>query len=946
MSTRDPRRARLAALLAVLALLLALLAWLRTPPLPAVPPVAAEPRARPAPAAPVPPAPVARADLLATDDPPDPEPFRLDNGVTVFVLPDRSARTVAARVVVRAGAVDDPDGADGSAHLLEHVLFGGTERLGVLDPRREAPHLAAQRDLAARLAVAASEDRFALEDALADEHRLATRHAVPNETFRALDALGATGVNAWTSLEYTVFAALLPANALRPWAELEADRLRAPVLRTFVPERAVVENELAWRSACTSSDVAEALREAVFPGHPYGRPIGGTTETLAATTPDALAQFHRRLYAPENVAVVLVGDVAIPEALAVLADTFGRLPSRTVPRRRDVPAPAPLHARVVVPIPDRMLRMRWPLRDPEPDDVEALRVAGAVLAGMARRKAWMLPEVSVLELGRGGVFAFDASCFDAPACEQAVRSALAELRRDGVGEEALEVARVRAWVDRLTALESQEVQADAVARAWALGQPPDTLWRRVGRLRDLDTAAVADAVRRHLLPDRYAVGEADLDASRPPARERTLDPEDLLRSSAFFDALVSMPLPDLEPGWREEGYEWTRTSDGRVIAVANPSNTLFTATLSWPVGWSTDPRLCAALDRWKTASRFESARDWDRALRRVGVSLDVACTADRAEVKVGGPGGAAPEVLPLVLARLREPRLGSVAGRRGSETAARAREEGAERLALYGDAARPAPTAAELDASAATWEEALRLLGTLTPDVHYAGPHRAGEVAAMVPGARSWPDPAPPVEVRSRPRLLYVGGRGIATVTALRPGEPYDPAHEGLYALYDEWLTGTGGVAFERLRAVGAAYGVSASYGRGTSPGAPNVARVRAQGRDAAGIAAVVLGALSTSDVSPDAWDRVARAADAHAWSDVVPFRRAAAPIAAALDRGLPLPVQPVAWEQLALVDGRAFEDFLAREATAAPTLVVSGYASLDALRQLGEVVLIAEEGG
>ncbi|MCX7950132.1 MAG: insulinase family protein, partial [Treponemataceae bacterium] len=147
--------------------------------------------------------------------------FTLKNGLTVLMLERGSTPTVALYTRHRAGAVDEPDGKTGLAHLLEHMLFKGTETLGATDHARE------KKILARIFATGTALDREKAKGDCADRRRLTTlqkrlehlqrkhgQYFVSNEIDRIYKENGAVNFNASTGQDLTTFHVSLPSNRL------------------------------------------------------------------------------------------------------------------------------------------------------------------------------------------------------------------------------------------------------------------------------------------------------------------------------------------------------------------------------------------------------------------------------------------------------------------------------------------------------------------------------------------------------------------------------------------------------------------------------------------------------------------------------------------------------------------------------------------------------------
>ena len=214
------------------------------------------------------------------------EPFpasitRLDNGLTVIHQHTPAMPVAAVDVWVKAGSVLEPDEWAGMAHFLEHMIFKGTTKI--------AP------------------GRFDREV----EHRG-----------------GIT--NAATSYDYAHYFIATAAQHLEETLPYLAEILLNAAIPDdeFDRERDVVLEEI--RQSYDSPDCVafQVLSETVYQRHPYGRPILGDEETLMARSPDEMRAFHRTYYQPENLTVVVVGDVSQDAALSLVDRTFDHFSER------------------------------------------------------------------------------------------------------------------------------------------------------------------------------------------------------------------------------------------------------------------------------------------------------------------------------------------------------------------------------------------------------------------------------------------------------------------------------------------------------------------------------------------------------------------------------------------------------------------------------------------
>ena len=234
----------------------------------------------------------------------------LPNGVRVLtdVVPTSCSATVS--VWVGVGGRDEPDHLAGASHFLEHLLFKGTEQRGALE--------------------------LALE----------------------IDGVGGE-MNAYTASEYTSYYARVPAVEFDVAVELLLDVVAAPALRPdeFLAEREVILEELAAADDDPEDVVGVRLFEALFPGHPLGREVLGSVDSIAGLTRDDVATFFAERYRPANLVVTAAGLVdhdELVDAVAARLDAGapGERPERSAP-------PMPAESVVVAHDPGELVQLAW-----------------------------------------------------------------------------------------------------------------------------------------------------------------------------------------------------------------------------------------------------------------------------------------------------------------------------------------------------------------------------------------------------------------------------------------------------------------------------------------------------------------------------------------------------------------------------------------------------------
>ena len=208
-----------------------------------------------------------------------------------------SVRSAALGFFVATGSRGETAEEAGLSHFLEHLLFRGT-------------------------------DRFASA-----------------EIDQLFDGMGAE-LNAGTDKETTtVYARMLDQHLPRAF-DVMADMVWRPAFRDIDPEREVVLEEIAMYEDDPQDTVFDVLGEAVFGGHPLGRPIIGRAPVIRDTPVDAISAFHARRYVPRSVVVAAAGSVDHDQIVELAERTLGGARARATARRVPDPAPAELRSTV------------------------------------------------------------------------------------------------------------------------------------------------------------------------------------------------------------------------------------------------------------------------------------------------------------------------------------------------------------------------------------------------------------------------------------------------------------------------------------------------------------------------------------------------------------------------------------------------------------------------
>ncbi len=150
---------------------------------------------------------------------------------------------------------------------------------------------------------------------------------VKDEFDQVYTEAGASGMNAGTSNDFTIYFITVPANKLELWFWMESERLLNAVFREFYTERDVVREERRMRTESNPTAKFEEQFDMMFWGSvPYHHPVVGWPSDVESITRDQAEKFFATYYAPNNITTALVGDFDSEEALALAEKYLGRIP--------------------------------------------------------------------------------------------------------------------------------------------------------------------------------------------------------------------------------------------------------------------------------------------------------------------------------------------------------------------------------------------------------------------------------------------------------------------------------------------------------------------------------------------------------------------------------------------------------------------------------------------
>lgn len=419
--------------------------------------------------------------------------FELDNGMKLLFVERHDNPTVSAGWLADVGSANESYGVTGMAHLFEHMMFKGTQTIGTSDWEQEKG-IMAQLDEVRQLmegeysALREAKRRGEITGSIYLPENQTPRLAELREKMKALQeqqrelivkdeydqvytGSGASGINAGTGEDFTIYFLTVPANKLELWFWMESERLLNSVFREFYSERDVVREE---RRARVESDPVAKYQEqfeAMFwASYPYHHPITGWPTDVESIGRAEADRFFATYYAPNNITAALVGDFDPQQALRLAKKYFGRIPRgsqdppEVVTEGLEQLQPKRMHARADT---NPSVSIRWHTVPFVHSDSYPLRLLSSILNGRTGRLYKALVEEKEIASGEpgasvdhrkyAGLFEVSAELVDGATHDQVEAALLAELERikkEPVGERELQKVKNQSLANSFRRLQS------------------------------------------------------------------------------------------------------------------------------------------------------------------------------------------------------------------------------------------------------------------------------------------------------------------------------------------------------------------------------------------------------------------------------------------------------------------------------------------------------------
>ncbi len=403
------------------------------------------------------------------------ERFRLNNGLELLLCEDHSAPVIAYHTWFRVGSRHEHEGKTGLAHLFEHLMFNEVEG------------------------------------------------RAPGEFDRKLEEAGAES-NASTWLDWTQYNIAVPREQIDLVIQLESERMSRLVLREpqVTSEKEVVANERRYRvDDDVEGSVSELLWATAFTQHSYKWPTIGWMKDIEDFNTKDCEDFYKTYYAPNNAAVVVVGDLDEAQILQRISGAYGELAASQLPLEDYKPEPpqqAERRLEVKKPTPTEKLALGYHAPALGDWDFMSLSLLIEVLFG-GRASRLHKKLVRSLELASEirayvgpfhdpGLLEIYASARDGKRAEQILAvmdEEFERVRREPVAPEEFERSRARFELGLLSSLETVDGKANTIGFYETVLAQPSAAFDRLKVTQRLGQNDLLRAARRYLGPEQRSV---------------------------------------------------------------------------------------------------------------------------------------------------------------------------------------------------------------------------------------------------------------------------------------------------------------------------------------------------------------------------------------------------------------------------------------------------------
>jgi zinc protease len=418
------------------------------------------------------------------------EKYQLKNGLRVILSPDNAVPVVAVYLIYDVGARSEEKGRTGFAHLFEHMMFEGSA------------------------------------------------NAPKGMHFATVESNGGS-LNGSTHPDFTDYHEILPSNKLATALWLESDRMRSLSItdENLKNQKEAVKQErrLSFDNQPYQTAIVDVWPSLVFKNWQSSHSLIGSFEDLNAASVADVTKFFKTYYAPDNAALVIVGDIQVPETKKLIETYFGDIPSQPKPKRPDLSEPSGFQAQTKVVkdplarVPAVVMGYMGPKR--RSPDYYALNMIDAILTAgdssrirqdLVKGKQSVIQYEANLNWPFGSaldyrdpepyaIFILHNPNFTGKQIVDQVQDEIARLQNEPVSAKELERVKTQLRAGMIQSMQGSLSRAKTLAQYAIADGDPSLINTELDAMLAVTPAQIQAAAKKYLTPDRRAVLEIQPD---------------------------------------------------------------------------------------------------------------------------------------------------------------------------------------------------------------------------------------------------------------------------------------------------------------------------------------------------------------------------------------------------------------------------------------------------
>lgn len=398
-----------------------------------------------------------------------PELMELSNGLNLIVLRDDSAPVVSLQYWVGTGSIHEGEWlGTGISHFLEHLMFKGTERRG------------------------------------------------NSEMAQEIQSLGGH-LNAYTTFDHTVYYVDLPSDQWKGAGEILGDAVFNSTLpaEEFDREQEVIRREFAMGEDNPDRRMSRLLFKTAFQKHPYRFPVIGHLSLFNQLKREDLVRYYKQRYVPQNVTLIVVGDVNPEEVKSWASEFLGKIPASILQEVVIATEPVQMLPREFrESFPTDLLRLSILFHTPgiEHEDTPALDLLSVMMGGTRGSK---LHQLIVEQMGLAedvSAYAYTPSGYglwgvsargqmeNAAELEKVIREVIYHVDSKSFSDQDLDRSKRQLLLHHYRGLKSMSGKAGEIGGGWLLTRNPFFQSCYLERLRAVTLEEVVAVAQRYLRP--------------------------------------------------------------------------------------------------------------------------------------------------------------------------------------------------------------------------------------------------------------------------------------------------------------------------------------------------------------------------------------------------------------------------------------------------------------